>query len=50
HADHIRAHPSAPEALLSVEQLGHATARLGDFIDQRGRLVDALRRQVAQPL
>ncbi len=49
HTDHIRARPSSPEALLDAAQLGRVIERLGDFVDDRGRLRDELRRRLARP-
>lgn len=42
HSRHIRAQPSAPDALLSAAQLAQARDRLAAFIDARGRLSGTL--------
>jgi hypothetical protein len=49
YSDHIRAHPTTAEALLSPEQRERALARLGGFVDPRGQLADVLVRRLAPP-
>ena len=43
---HIRAAPSAPEQLLSPDQLRHAIAALAPFVDAHGRLAGDLKQRL----
>jgi hypothetical protein len=46
YTDHIRARPSPPEALLSPAEIRQVLERLGDAVDERGRLADRLVRRL----
>jgi hypothetical protein len=47
YAGHIRSRPSAPEQLLSSEELRHAIAELGPLVDSTGRLAPELKHRIA---